>query len=233
MMHTDIPDFHSRQDMVFLRLSYMTGRMRAFLFVFLFLAIAVVRSGVAFGQEDAPVVDSGKALGAGDTVVYSVSEDKVAPVKLRVSDTGVLVVPVLGNVSAAGKSCAELAAQIKRLLDAKYYYNATVVLSIDTVAPKVQRPPKKASVTGHVKSPGLVEYPDDDKLTVSQAIAKAGGADQFGNMANVTLTRNNADGTQTTMTLNLDPKKGKKGDDKVLQDGDSIYVNPKIFNFGN
>ena len=213
--------------------SSFTGWARAFLLAFLLLAIGMARSGYAADPDVTTAPDSGKALGPGDTVVYAVAEDKAAPVKLRVSDTGFLAIPIIGNVPASGKSCPEVAALIKKKLDASFYYNATVALSIDTVAPPVAHPSKKVSVSGKVVTQGLVEYPYNDTLTVSQAISKAGGPNQFGDLRKVTLRRKNPGGGETKFNLNLDPQKGNAADDMVLQDGDKIDVGAKIITFGN
>lgn len=202
------------------------GNLRAFIFTFSLLAIGLARIGFAAGDE-AAVPDSGKALGPGDTVMYSVAEDKAAPVRLRVSDTGYLAVPIIGNLPVSGKSCAEVSALIKKKLDAGFYYNATVALSIDMVAPVKPHPPKKVSVTGKVMTAGLVEFPYDDTLTVSQAISKAGGPNQFGDLRKVTLIRG---GVKTK--LNVDPQKGNPADDMQLQDGDKIDVGAKLITFG-
>ncbi len=209
------------------------GNARVFILIFSLLAIGVARSGFAAGPDDAVATpDSDKALGPGDTVLYSIAEDKTAPVRLRVSDAGFLAVPIIGSVPASGKSCSEVAAVIKKKLDANFYYNATVALSIDVVAPVKAHPPKKVTISGKVVTPGLVEYPYDDTLTVSQAISKAGGPNQFGDLHKVMLIRKNPGGGVTKYKLNVDPQKGNASDDMVLQDGDAIDVGAKLITFG-
>lgn len=204
------------------------SQIRSFLFTFILLALGFIRC--AAQDAAAPAPDPDKTLGPGDTVTYSVAEDKAAPVKLRVSDAGFLMVPIVGNVPASGKNCTEVAAQITKRLVPKYYVAATVALSLDTVAPPKAHPPVKVTISGKVIKPGLIEIPFGDSLTVTQAIAKAGGPNNFGALNKVQLKRKNADGTESVFNLNVDPRKGNAKDDKKLQDGDAIDVGAKVVN---
>jgi hypothetical protein len=56
--------------------------------------------------------------------------------RLRVNDNGELEVPYIGLVPAAGRTCRELAYNIKAALEKEYYYHATVILAVDRVSEK-------------------------------------------------------------------------------------------------
>ena len=70
----------------------------------------------AAAQHAAPApraATRGSNLSAGDQVSIEIIEDKDAPVRKVVSDTGDLDVPYVGRVHVAGKSCAEAETQIE------------------------------------------------------------------------------------------------------------------------
>jgi len=106
--------------------------------------------------------------------------------RLRVSDNGELEVPYIGMVPAEGKTCKELANNIKAALEREYYYHATVILALDRVSEKSRG---RVYVYGAVKGQGPQEIPPDESYTVSKAIIKAGG---FGDFASDVAGNNNA-----------------------------------------
>ncbi|HWB58758.1 MAG TPA: polysaccharide biosynthesis/export family protein, partial [Chthoniobacteraceae bacterium] len=173
-----------------------------------------------------------KALGPGDIVTFEIAEDKTAPVKLRVSDTGYLAVPYIGNIPVAGKSCSEVASNVKGLLENKYkyYYVATVKIAIDVIAPVKPHPPMKVNVFGKVKAVGLIEIPFGEKLTLSEAISKAGGPTEYGDLRKVKFTRK---GVVSIVDVQAIIQKGETDKDIELQDGDTIVVPAKLINFGD
>jgi len=80
-------------------------------------------------QEDAGalgVPDPSKPLGRGDTVTFSIAQDREQPQVMRVTDTGELDFsgygfPKISRISVAGRTCAVVAAELKRRLEADYY----------------------------------------------------------------------------------------------------------------
>jgi len=61
-------------------------------------------------------------------VSYRVVEERKDPIPLMVTDSGEIEVPYIGRVPAAGKTCKELAYEIKPLLEKDYFYKATVIV---------------------------------------------------------------------------------------------------------
>jgi len=96
--------------------------------------------------------------------------------RLRVSDNGELEVPYIGPVPAEGKTCKELAYNIKAALEKEYYYHATVILALDRVSEKSRG---KIYVYGSVKAQGPQEIPADETYTASKAVIRAGGFGDF------------------------------------------------------
>jgi protein involved in polysaccharide export with SLBB domain len=170
-------------------------------------------------------------LKAGDQLSFRVIEEqKQQPDILTVSDTGEIEVPLLGRFPAAGKTCRQLANQLKPVLEKDYYYKATVIIGIDTLSVK---PVGKVYLEGQVKSQGALDIPPDDSLTVSRAILMDGGLADFADRRRVRLMHRNADGTTKTTIVDLKEilDRGHADKDPLVQDGDTITVPQRLINF--
>lgn len=172
----------------------------------------------------------GHVLVPGDSLTYEVLEDKELglagePKLLRVQSDGNVDVPILGPVPAWGKTLAQLQEEIKSRLEAKYYKNATVRMSIQLRAGSIY-------VLGEVGSPGRREIPADEVFTLTRAIAAAGGVGKFGNDRKVEIRRKKPDGTLEVTTH--DYKKilrGQAEDDVELRHEDIIFIPAKLIVF--
>jgi protein involved in polysaccharide export with SLBB domain len=180
------------------------------------------------GPYSTAPIDPNHKLGQGDRLSYSIVEDRDGRVvPLTVTASGEVDVPLIGRVRAAGKSPQQLASEIKSRLDKDYYYNATINMGLDTVAPPVSR--GRVYISGYVRTEGPVDLPPDEAMTVSQAISKAGGFREYGDQKNVRVIRK--DGPPKGILVNVAAV--NKGDDKdvVLQPGDKIVVKANPWNF--
>lgn len=172
-------------------------------------------------------LDDRKKLGPNDYVSFRVVEDRDNDSqRLRVNDNGELEVPYIGPIPAQGKSCRQLAYDIKSALEREYYYHATVILALDRVSEKSRG---RVYVTGAVRSPGPQEIPPDETYTASKAIIRAGGFSDFANGDKVKVTRN---GESVTVGVRSVIQKGKSDRDFVLQPGDQIFVPQRTVNVG-
>jgi polysaccharide export outer membrane protein len=171
-------------------------------------------------------LDEKKKLGSNDYVSFRVVEDRDnESQRLRVSDNGELEVPYIGPIPAEGKTCKELAYNIKAALEREYYYHATVILALDRVSEKSRG---KIYVYGSVKAQGPQEIPADESYTVSKAVIRAGGFGDFANKRKVKVTRKN--GEDFTIDLKRVIEEGKPDADMVLQPDDQIYVPQRLIN---
>jgi polysaccharide biosynthesis/export protein len=172
------------------------------------------------------VLDDKKRLGSNDIVSFRVVEDRDNESQvLRVNDNGELEVPYVGLVPAQGKTCKDLAYNIKSALEKEYYYHATVILAVDRVSEKSRG---KIYVYGSVKGQGPQEIPSDETLTVSKAIIRAGGFGDFANKRKVKLTRK--DGKDLTVDLKRVIEEGHTEEDVPLEPDDQIYVPQRLIN---
>jgi len=173
------------------------------------------------------VLDDKKRLGTDDFVSFRVVEDRDnISQRLRVNDNGELEVPYIGLVPAQGKTCRELAYNIKSALEKEYYYHATVILAVDKVSEKSRG---KIYVYGAVKSQGPQEIPTDETYTISKAIIRAGGFGDFADKRKIKLTRK--DGKDLVVDLKRIIEQGHTEDDVVLRPDVQIYVPQRLVNF--
>jgi polysaccharide export outer membrane protein len=168
-------------------------------------------------------------LGNGDRVSYRVIEEQKDAIMLTVTDSGELEIPLLGRYPAAGKTCKQLAYELKPLLEKDYFYKATVILGLDVLS---TRPRGKVYLMGQVH-PGAIDIPADGNLTVSRAILLDGGLADFADRRKVKLMRKKADGSTETIIVDLVEvlDHGQADKDPIVQPGDTINVPEKLINF--
>lgn len=180
------------------------------------------------------ILNDTQKIGPGDELSFRVIEDEDPPRALRVTDSGEMEVPYVGRVNAAGKSCKVLAYEIKAALEKEYYIQASVILGLDTIAPKGMVSRGKVYITGAVRSQGFQEIPSDEEFTVSKAILRAGGLTEWANKRTVKLTRKGRKPSES-QTIQVDLvevlEKGKVEKDVVVQPEDRIHVSEKFLNF--
>jgi polysaccharide export outer membrane protein len=178
----------------------------------------------------APVPDDQQKLGPGDRITYRVIEDEEDPHSLTVTDSGDVEVPYLGLVHAAGKTSAQLAKDVKALLEQKLYYQATVIIAVELV--NKTRVTGKVYVTGQVRNKGGYEIPAGETLTVSKAILHAGGFSDFSDKKHVRLIRKTAQGERTYI-VNVQAvwEKSMLQADLVVQPDDMIVVPARLVNY--
>jgi polysaccharide export outer membrane protein len=124
------------------------------------------------------VLDDQRQLGPGDRISYRVVEERRLPIASTIGDDGTLELPLIGRVSAAGRTPRNLAYAVKRPLERDYLHRATVIVGLDVAS---KRSPGRVYLNGRVQTQGAVEIPADETLTLRRAIMKAGGVAEFGN----------------------------------------------------
>lgn len=177
--------------------------------------------------QRAVLVDPNKRLGVGDQVAIEIVEDREGPISRLITATGDLEVPPLDRVHVAGKTTTEAATEIKRLLEADYYYHATVKLSIDRV--NVAAAMGKIQISGEVGAPGVLEFNLADPLTLNEAVLKAGNFKDFADPRKVRVTRMKGGSKQEFLVdVKAVQRDGAADKDIKLEDGDRVYI-PKAF----
>ena len=176
-------------------------------------------------------LDDKHTLAIGDRLSFRIVEDEDEPKPLIVTDSGDLGVPYLGRFPAENRTCKQLARELKAALEKEYYYQATVIIAVDSMA----RSRGKVYLVGPVRMPGPQELPSDEALTLSKAILRAGDFTDFADKHNVKITRQGGAGESNKVTLVVDVgrifDKGKTEDDVELKPGDLIYIPERMIRF--
>jgi protein involved in polysaccharide export with SLBB domain len=176
-------------------------------------------------------LDDKHTLAIGDRISFRIEEDEDDPKSLTVTDSGDLEIPNLGRFPAENRTCRQLARELKTALEKEYYYQATVIIAVDSMA----RSRGKVYLVGPVRMPGPQELPSDEVLTLSKAILRAGDFTDFADKHNVKITRQGGAGESDKVTLVVDVgqifDKGKTENDVPLKPGDLIYIPERMIRF--
>ena len=183
-------------------------------------------SAVDRASMSATAVDANKRLSVGDVVSVEIVEDLEGAFQRNVTATGDIDVPPLGRVHVVNKSTADAAVEIKRKLEVDYYYTATVRIAIDRVNPVASL--RKVQVAGEVRGPGTVEWPSSERMYLTDAIQRAGGAGEWADKEHVVIFRLRGGVTQKNVyDLKAITNEGKIAEDPLLEEGDRIVVPKK------
>lgn len=156
-------------------------------------------------------------LGVGDLVKIVVYEHDDLTMEDRITDSGALSFPYLGEVTVGGLTKGEAENRITTLLSAgKFIKNPQVSVRI------LQYREPKVSVLGLVNRPG--RYPVEPLKTVLDALADAGGLSPLAEDQVVVLRREGDKTTKYQINLHTTIDNGNLSDLLTIQNGDIISV---------
>jgi len=174
------------------------------------------------------VLDDKHKLLAGDRVSFQIIQDRTNAIPLLVAESLELDIPYIGRISVAGKTCKDLADDLKTLLEKDYYHKATVIIGLDALTKVLG----KVYVWGAVRTQGAIEIPANENFTAGKAIGRAGGFGDFANKKNIEVIRTTASGKVTLKVNMVDVlEKGKTESDVVLEPEDYIIVHQRSINW--
>lgn len=164
------------------------------------------------------------------TVVLKQRDNRIAPLDMvavdvfsvkdlsrtyQVDYSGVLKMPLIGGVQAAGLTSFELAEKIENRLGAEYIQNPEVNISFERVSDE------RITVDGTVKNPGI--YDIAGETTLLQAIALAGGLGELADTKQVLVFRN-IDGNRAAAGFNVTKIREGVEEDPRVYGNDLIVV---------
>jgi polysaccharide export outer membrane protein len=190
-------------------------------------------------------LDDKISLHPGDRISFRVIEDQDDAVPRIVTDTGEVDFPYIGRIKVEGRTCLQVAKQVKQLLEVDYYKRATVIIGLDVIFGKNAQQDIARNyvwVTGQVRQIGPQELSDTHPMTVSQIILRAGGFGDFADQRRVRLIHRaelengaSAPGeADTNAGQVIDVKSvfdGKSGVDPIVKADDYIVVPKRLVNF--
>ena len=170
---------------------------------------------VGGGNPKLPASGSVANLRSGDSLVITLQgvPDPAANT-LQIDEQGLVTLPYIGQVTAAGTTTAGLSQKIREAYVSKKIYT-TVDVSVSVTERYVY-------VGGEVARPGRIIWTPD--LTVTKAVQAAGGFTLYAKEARISLVRDRA-------AYDIDANLAQKSpmEDPRLMPGDSIQVPKSAF----
>jgi polysaccharide export outer membrane protein len=155
-------------------------------------------------------------IGPGD--VLNISVDQLAELSktFEVDTGGRLLLPLVGQLPAAGRTPAELSDDIAAALKKKYMKDPRVLVSLK------EAQGQRVTIDGAVNKPGV--YPLAGPTTLLQAVSLGGGPDQhFANIHRVAIFRN-VDGHRSQTFYDLAKVRSGKAQDPAVFGNDIVVV---------
>ena len=192
---------------------------RRFLSCLVALAVAFgagcASTGGSAANPSIPVPATTAQLRPGDSLtvtIQGVPDPSNNPV--QIDEQGLISLPLIGTLTAAGVSTAELSQRIRETYVAKKIYTA-----VDVSVTVTER---FVYVGGEVQRPGRIVWTPD--LTVAKAIQSAGGFSLYAKETAVNLVRENHAYSIDVKLAQKDPSQ-----DPPLMPGDSLQISRSPF----
>lgn len=186
----------------------------------------------AHAQTAVPAAATASAeyrLGAGDVVRVVVYQNPDLTLETRVSESGVVSFPLLGNIRLGGLG---ISAAEKLIADG--LKNGNFVKSPQVTLTLLQVKGNQASVLGQVNRPG--RYPiETADMRLTDLLATAGGvAGTGGDLLVLTGTRNGKPFRQEIDLPNVFSAEQNRANDVLIQNGDVLWVDraPLVYIYG-
>jgi len=158
-------------------------------------------------------------LSPGDVIKASYADETIPDQTQRIRRDGKVSLPLIGEVTAAGKRVIDFQHELVRRYGGQLENNEVLVTLENGTATVI--------VAGFANKPGAYNF--DRPTTVYQAVMQAGGVSDYGSASNIHLTRI-INGVQRSETVNLRPTiRGEPTRPTYVQDGDVIYISRSLF----
>jgi polysaccharide export outer membrane protein len=160
--------------------------------------------------------DANKIFGdmSGGNASNSVYEQSVYLFSYPISDSGYINFPLFGKIKAAGLLVSDVERELSNLM-LKEVNNPGVIVKLVNF---------KITILGEVKNPGEFTI-NQDRISIFQAISKAGDLTTYSNRNTVRLLRK-VGSTTTISTLDLTQKDILTSEFYYLRPGDILYIEP-------
>jgi len=181
-------------------------------FVALLFAITMFLARPSSGDEP----PAGYQIGAGDVLEIAVWKNNELSREVTVRPDGMISLPLVNDVHAAGLTPTELRELLTKKLS-EYVPSAEVSVIVKRVESY------SVSVVGSVSHPG--RFVLSSPTTALEAIAMAGGLNEFASRRSITVLRTDGKGGQTRVPFNYNNAiAGEASDNLVLRAGDVVVV---------
>jgi polysaccharide export outer membrane protein len=156
-------------------------------------------------------------IGVADVVRITVWKDPSISTDAIVRPDGTITMPLVGELRAAGRTAAELQADATPRL-AAFVKDAVLTVSV------VEVNSYQFTVAGNVEHPGL--FSSRSYLTVSEALALAGGPTRYASTGDIVIVRTTRSGAKQRIPIDYDAILSGQSpqQDIVIVAGDAVRV---------
>jgi polysaccharide biosynthesis/export protein len=155
-------------------------------------------------------------IGAQDVLEVNVFGIEELKREVQVDSGGKVILPLVGQMQAAGRTPGEFSADLETGLKAKYMKNPQVIVTVKNAQSQ------RVTIDGAVNKPGV--YPLTGPTTLLQAISLGGGPDQkLANQKKVAVFRQ-VQGKRQGAVFSLDAIRTGKSDDPQIYPNDIVVV---------
>jgi polysaccharide export outer membrane protein len=177
----------------------------------------VPSAGASDASSAAKPHDGDYLIGSGDVLAINVWKEPDVSRSVPVRPDGRISLPLVGELQASGRTPLQLEHDIATKLRA-YITEADVTVIVTQITSE------KINVMGRVMKPG--SYPLTCTTTILDALALAGGFQEFAKQKSIYILRSNPAGGQTRIAFNYkDVIKGNHPEQNIrLQSHDTVVV---------
>ena len=189
------------------------------LLVFAGMALFVLSVSTCRAQDSG----SNYRLSPNDLIEMRVFQEPDLDSRVRIGGDGSVTLPLVGTVPLGGKTVNEASDFLRRKYGERFLVNPQLTVTVTDYSKK------RFTVLGQVQSPGSYSMPDNEDVTLLQAIGMAGGYTRLAEPANVTVKRIE-NGAESLMKLNA--KRMARGGASAafkIRPGDVISVAESMF----
>lgn len=155
-------------------------------------------------------------IGAQDVLDVNVFGIEDLKREVQVDSGGKVILPLIGEIQAGGRTPGEFSEDVEKALKAKYMKDPQVIVSVKNAQSQ------RVTIDGAVNKPGV--YPLSGPTTLLQAISLGGGPDQkLANVKKVAVFRQ-VGGRRHAATFNLNEIRSGKAEDPQIYGNDIVVV---------
>jgi polysaccharide export outer membrane protein len=168
-----------------------------------------------------PAPTESNTVGAGDVFTVQIIGERDLPAEYQIGPDGYVNLPYIHRIHVEGLEPQEISDLIRdKMIEAKILTDPSVIVRVREYSSK------HILMLGQVARVG--SYPFTPGLTLVRAISMAGGFSAVAKKDHVSLTRKMKTGLKTVV-ISVDAIIEGKSADILLQAGDQIYVEERIF----
>jgi polysaccharide biosynthesis/export protein len=173
--------------------------------------------------EESPSAPSDYVLQPLDLLKVVIFQEPDLDREVRISQEYSINLPLIGSINLTDKTVRQAEEIVRGLYDADFLKNPQISIRV------LEYTPRTVQVLGAVNQAGTITFTPEKKMSIVEAIARAGGHSRLADLKKVRLNRQLGGGRTETFTINVDDvMKGVSSELWLLQKDDVIVVPERL-----